>query len=389
MNSCFASSEQQANPLLRGKPVAVAAYTTASGCILSPSIEAKALGIKVGMRVKEGRALCPRLIVLPTDPEKYRFLNHQLTKLLSYYTADFLIKSIDELVLDLSHSPYIYKGIVKLGQEIKMRIKKEVGDWIRVSVGISTNFYLAKVASGLHKPDGLDIIDKDNVVSVLEKLKLVELCGIKTRNAIRLNFAGIYTAKDFYQSDVQKLTSAFKSVNGYYWYLRLHGFEIDNIRSPQRTFGQSYALPRATDNVKELSRILCKLVVKMGTRLRDKNLSAQGVHLGCLYKDGSFWHHGEKLPEKIFSDFDFFQKIMGIFDASPKKEVTNISVSCFNLEENQNQQLSFSYDITKREFLTKAVDSVNQKWGDYTLVPALMMNMKDRIVDRISFGKVR
>ena len=147
MNSCFASCEQQANPLLRGKPVAVAAYTTPSGCILSPSIEAKKLGIKVGMRVRDGKAICPGLIVLPTDPEKYRAINLKLTELLSSYTADFTIKSIDELVLNLARSPYIYKGIVALGQEIKAKIRERIGSFLCVSIGISTNFYLAKIAS--------------------------------------------------------------------------------------------------------------------------------------------------------------------------------------------------------------------------------------------------
>src|SRR5687767_1243547 len=86
LNSCFATAEQQANPLLRGRPIAVAAYATPNGCILAPSVEAKRYGVKTGMRVKDGVQLCPQLLVLASDPEKYRFINRSLARLLSSYT---------------------------------------------------------------------------------------------------------------------------------------------------------------------------------------------------------------------------------------------------------------------------------------------------------------
>ena len=105
LNSCFASVEQQANPLLRGRPVVVAAYTTPSGCIVAPSIEAKALGIKTGMRVREGLLLCPDLIVLPPDPHKYRHVHVQLKRLLQRYSDQVGAKSIDEFVIDFAGSP--------------------------------------------------------------------------------------------------------------------------------------------------------------------------------------------------------------------------------------------------------------------------------------------
>src|SRR3989344_3534104 len=163
LNSCFATVEQQANPHLRGKPVAVAAYTTPSGCILAPSIEAKHYGIKTGMRVKDGKLLYPGLIVLPPDPWKYRSVHLKLRKLISDYTADFNPKSIDEFVLNLEGYPcLVASSMQQVAREIKIRIKKEIGDWLTVSIGISPNRFLAKLASGIHKPDGLDEINKDN-----------------------------------------------------------------------------------------------------------------------------------------------------------------------------------------------------------------------------------
>ncbi len=126
LNSCFATIEQQANPHLRGKPIAVAAYVTPSGCIIAPSVEAKRFGVKVGMLVKEGKTLCPNLIIRPPDPWKYRNVHLALRKTISDYTADFYPKSIDEFVLNLEGYPAYRKGMFEVAREIKKRIKAEI-----------------------------------------------------------------------------------------------------------------------------------------------------------------------------------------------------------------------------------------------------------------------
>ncbi|MBI5619378.1 hypothetical protein HY950_00265 [Candidatus Gottesmanbacteria bacterium] len=227
LNSCFATIEQQANPLLRGKPVAVAAYTTDRGCILAASVEAKRLGIKTGMRVSDGKHLAPNLIVLPSDPEKYRFVNRKLLALLEQYSNDVTVKSIDEFALSL-RGVFSDEAISKdchaslamtTGQEIKQRIKAEIGEWLTVSVGIAPNRYLAKVASGLHKPDGLDVIAKQNAEEILAGLRLEDLCGIKEGYGNRLRRYGITSALKFYHAPAKLLAHAFASRVGYDWWL--------------------------------------------------------------------------------------------------------------------------------------------------------------------------
>ena len=282
LNSCFASVEQQANPLLRGKPVAVAAYDTPLGCIIAPSVEAKATGVKLGMRVKEGRVICPELIVLKPDPDKYRYVHRQLKKLLEKYTSEVVPKSIDEFRLNLEGFPCFKKGMMAVGQEIKEKIKAEVGDWLRVSVGIGPNWFLAKTASNLKKPDGLEEINYQNFETVYPKLALTDLCGIKRANMTRLNAAGIYTVMDFYRASVQTLRSAFESVLGYYWYLRLRGWEIDDVVSEQKSFGAMYSLPQAAVSLAELGPILNKLTSKTAGRMRKAGFRAGGIHLALL-----------------------------------------------------------------------------------------------------------
>ena len=166
LNSCFATIEQQANPLLRGKPIAVSAYDSPGGCIIAPSVEAKRLGVRVGMRVKEGKLICPELIVLSTDPWKYRFVHIELGKIISDYTNDYSPKSIDEFVLNLEGYPSFQKGIANIAKEIKERIKNEIGEWLTVSIGIAPNRFLAKLGAELKKPDGLDEINYRNYKKV-------------------------------------------------------------------------------------------------------------------------------------------------------------------------------------------------------------------------------
>lgn len=390
LNSCFATIEQQANPLLRGRPMAVAAYTTASGCIIAPSVEAKKLGIKVGMRVKEGKLLCPSLLVLPPDLPKYRHVHLKMKSLLEIYTDRVVPKSIDEFVLDLESSRALEIGIVKTAREIKKRIKEAIGDWLTVSVGIAPNRFLAKLGSSLHKPDGLDEINKDNYLKIYQKLHLNDLCGIKLRNTIRLNKMGIYTVLDFYQADIVGLKAAFASICGYYWYLRLHGWEIDDVVFARRSYGNSFALPKPYSQLEELAPILSKLTEKMGHRMRKAGFWAKGVHVSIVYRDFSFWHQGRTLTEPIFDSREIYKIAYKIMAHSPyRKPVRELAVSCFNLNKSESSQLDLFGNLEKRKKLVEAVDQINEKWGNFVLTPALMMGQDEVVIDRIAFGNVK
>jgi DNA polymerase IV len=110
LNSCFATIEQQANPLLQGKPIVVAAYDSPRGCVVAPSIEAKEYGIKTGMSVSDARLLYPKVIVRTPDPPKYRWVHLKFRKIFQDYSPDVSPKSIDEAVIDLTHTLSLFKG---------------------------------------------------------------------------------------------------------------------------------------------------------------------------------------------------------------------------------------------------------------------------------------
>jgi len=390
LNSCFASVEQQANPKLRGKPIAVAAYDTPRGCIIAPSVEAKERGITVGMRVRDGKLICPDLIVLTPDPSKYRNIHLKLRSILEEYTDKVIPKSIDEFVLDLEGYPCFSKGMTAVAREIKQRIQKDVGEWLRVSIGIGPNRFLAKLGAGLHKPDGLDVIDTTNVASIYAALPLMKLCGIKANNVARLNHVGIFTTTDFYHAPVWKLKSAFASIVGYYWYVRLHGWEIDDVEFERGSFGNSYALPDTRSTPEELSPLLTKLCEKSARRMRIHGFRCRGIHVSLLYRNGNHWHKGMTLPTHVFDTRDIYKKAYRILCMSPyRMAVANLAVSCFSLEKSLYTQGELFSEMGKKENLVKAVDAINDKWGDFVITPARMMGLSEKIVDRVAFGNIR
>lgn len=401
INSCFATIEQQANPLLRGKPVVVAAYTTNNGCILTASKEAKLYGIQTGMRVRDAKYLYPRLVVLPSDPDKYREVNQKLTALLSQYSSNISVESIDEMVLSLSDTPTLYKSLqshttvletmISIAKDVKRRIKEEIGDWITVSIGISTNRYLAKVASGLEKPDGLRWITKETIVSIFEKMKLEDLCGIKDGNARRLYRAGVYTPLDMLYKDADTLKRGFHSIVGRQWWLRIHGWaasaesygELKN-----KTFGQSYAMSKfllPTD--KRVWQILSQLVMKMGKRLRENGFSSRGAYISLLFEDHAFWHAQELQKYPLFADGDFYKKMITLLQKAPEKPIRMLAISCYQLHKDLYDQQSLLLDEQKKQILAKAVDAVQEKFGAFMITPARMIGMENRVMDRIAFGK--
>jgi len=390
LNSCFASVEQQANPLYRGHPLVVAAYTTDRGCILAASREAKKLGIKTGMRVYEGRALCPQLIVVPSDPPKYRYVHHKLVELLSEYSAQVEVKSIDEMVLRVIPAQAgIGIGVMRVAQEIKKRIKAEIGEWLTVSVGIAPNRYLAKIASNLHKPDGLDIITRENIEEILTGLRLEDLTGIKAGYGGRLRYWGITTPLALYHSSSTTLRRAFGSKIGHDWWLMLHGWETDLFnRDNVKTIGHSYALPTAyATRDPRLHQILCQLVEKMGRRIRKGNYMAQGMHIFCAFADHTYWNHGETLSHQVFSSRDLYKEALRVLLKAPDRPVRNLAVSSFALSDTSHEQLNFLDPVDRKRNLTNALDTIADRWGEFTVTPARMLSMEHKVLDRIAFGQ--
>lgn len=394
LNSCFAIIEQQANPLIRHKPVAIAAYASPKGAVLASSYEAKAMGIKLMVNVREARLLCPDVIVMTPDPQKYFDAHRRFKKVLLNYTDNVVPKSVDEFVVDFRGSPAVRQGmaLTDIGYRIKADIKREIGDYVTVNVGISTNRFLAKLAAGLNKPDGLDVITADNLREVYAELELLDLPGINRRYQARLNLAGIFTPLQFLDAPVWKLKNeVFHSIVGYYWYLRLRGHEIDQIDFGRKSFGQQYALGQKTTDREELSRLLMKLCEKAGRRLRKHDYYAGSVNIWLTFEDRTYWSRSRRTKVQLYSTQDIYlhaQKLLN--EVTITSKVTNLSITVFDLQPAATYQLGL-FDDTRLDTrsLAVAADDVNDRYGEFTLVPAIMANMQDVILKRVAFGSVK
>jgi DNA polymerase-4 len=298
LNSCFATVEQQARPLLRGRPIGVTNRKTEYTCVVAASIEAKARGVKVGMSLHDARILCPDIICVETDPPKYHHVYQILVNIMQSYSPNVTMKSIDEGVIDFASTTKVIntRSLEQIGYEIKQRLKDEVGCWMRCNVGIAPNRFLAKQAAGLHKPDGLDIIDHTNLRKTFSQLKLTDLTGIAERNQARLNSAGIMTPLQFLDAKADLLrVRVFRSVCGEDWYQRLRGYEVDNQEWDTKTVGRQYVLEEMRPSAESVFTKLMYLCETTAVKLRYKGLAARGIFVYVRYKSGDYWYERRKL----------------------------------------------------------------------------------------------
>lgn len=407
LNSCFATIEAQANRLLRGRPVGVAAYDTPRGFVLTANYAAKAQGVKLGVNVAQARQLCPGIVILTPDPSKYREAHRRFKELLLEYTPSVTPKSIDEFVLDLSATPYVERGysMEEIGYEIKQKIFERLGEAVTVNVGIGPNRFLAKYAAGFNKPDGLTLIDHRNLRNYYQDMDLVDLPGINVRYKRRLWLYGVQTPLDFLEAEPEFLQKkVFRSIVGYHWHMRLRGWEIDHREFKRRSVGHQYALSKKTSDREELARLLMKLCEKTGRRLRRGNSYATGIHLYLAFvsspNDGaaSFenmhtfrkWSRGEKLGYRLYGTQEIYQAAKRLLDrAEFYSKVKLMAVHVFGLEPWDPEQMSIFDDdrsLSASKRLNDALDAVNDRYGEFVVTPAAMMDMQGTILDRIAFG---
>ena len=392
LNSCFATVEQQARPRLRGRPVAIVNRRIDTTAIVTASYEAKAMGVKVGMRLREAKLLCPDLITLESDPAKYRFVYHKLLDIMHDYSAHVTMKSIDEGIIDFHDTTAAIQGrtLEDIGYEIKQRLKDEIGVWMRCNVGIATNRFLAKTAAGLHKPDGLDIITPENLRDVLATLKLTDLTGIAQQNEKRLNSVEIFTPLDFLDVDVVTLQKVvFKSVVGQWWYKRLRGWEVDDVISDVKRVGRQYVLERFDLPYDQILQRLHHLCESVGSRMRSQEKAARGIYVYGKTRDRGYWHacHMSQLP--FSSDQTMYYQARMLFKKAPD-QLKEIGIHCYELQDIESPQMSlFNDQIVRERQVTHAIDGINKQFGERTIHSADTLGTGIYVQQKVPFGSTR
>ena len=390
MNSYFASVEQQANPFLRGKPVGVCAYLSPNGCIIASSKEAKAKGIRTGCTVAEAKRLDPKVVLVENEPAKYRSTTERIFKILGEYTDRLEPYSIDEAFLDLTGWARDFKEAEKVGQELNQRIKSEVGEWLSSSTGVSWTKFLAKLSSDIGPKGGLLVITPENLDYLLKGRALTDAWGIGSAMEMRLNFLGIRNLLELKNYDPDKIRRSLGRY-GYYLWANVNGLEISQVNegSPMpKSIGHSYCLPRHTTDKKYLSSILYKLCEKTGRRLREKEMEAESMHIGWSYLSEGGYYRSFKTQERMFTTEEIFKHAGQVLNkAELATPVRMLAVSVGTLSSVTNQMSLFHDNLAKKN-LSRALDKINDKYGEYMVVSGQMFGTNDWAKDRIGFRKV-
>lgn len=390
LNSAFATTEQQAHKSLRGRPMGVTNRISKHCCVIAASYEAKALGVRVGMRLDEVRAMIPDFIILETDPPKYHYMYQQLARIMKTYSPNIHMKSIDEGVIDFHGTlgTVNKRPLLDIGREIQQRMKTEVGGWMKINIGIGPNRFLAKQAAGWHKPEGLDRLDHRNLLDYYRAQRLTDLTGVASHYEARLNAAGIFTPLQFLEASADSLRRlVFHSVIGDDWHQRLRGYEVDDAPTRLGTIGRQWVLAKATADANFILPCFQYLCETTGKKLRYQNVDGRGILVWARFQTGDSWYQRKMFKTTFFSDRDIYQRALYLFNQRPKHLIIQtMGITCYQLTPSGRSQVSLLDEVNRNDWLTTAIDEVNERYGTFKLFAANALEGTRWVKQKIPFG---
>ena len=279
----------------------------------------------------------------------------------------------------------------ELVHTIKKRIRTEIGEWLSCSVGIAPTRFLAKLASKYRKPDGLTILTLQNLDAFYERITLRDVWGINYRMEQRLHALGISTPIALKNAPLGNLLQSLGKY-GYSLWANLNGKELTPIvhteDSSPKSFGHSYCLPKKTTERRYLDAVLLKLCEKTARRMREKKFEAMRISFGIGFTHRKRVLTSKKLHETMFSTECIFSAATHLLNNLYLEDTVNfLSVSVSALVPITHQQSLFSTAKEKKRSISQALDHVNNKYGEFSLMLAPMLNMKSAAQDRIGFRK--
>lgn len=370
----FASVEQQARPALRGKPIGIVPFDgTVHTIVIACSKEAKAMGVKNVMRLKEAKKACPELILVPQTPDLYRRAHNALIAEINSVIPVDAIKSIDELCCKLSKADI--NNPHRTARNIKAAIANGVGPFITCSIGFAANRHLAKIACKMDKPNGVTIWHPQDMPEPLYDLSFDDISGIGGRMEKRLWQAGIYSMKSLLATEPKQMRKLWRSVTGERLWYALHGYTVKAAKSERGMFGHGRVLPPELRDVKgayDCSRIL---IVKAARRMRREGFHASTLHLWLHLRYPDKKERGWTAKHKLYAASDdkaVLTALGSLWDiakqAIPKSlRIIRVHVTLTDLTRSDSRQLDMLLNDDnhrhKWESVTTAIDSLNSRYG--------------------------
>lgn len=377
-NSYFASVEQQLRPELRGKPIAVVPVETDYTSAIAASYEAKAFGIKTGTRIKDAKEMCPELVCVLANHEHYLNYHHRILVEVDRHIPVTKVCSIDEVACRLMDNETSPARATEIALSIKRGLAANVGEYIRCSIGLAPNRYLAKVATDLHKPDGLTQLTGEDIPLRLSQLTLRDLPGIGHNMERRLRIAGIHAIDQFWSMNAQQMRKVWGSIWGEKMWYFLRGIELPDEETTRSTVGHSHVLsPEQREPVKA-RYVARRLTLKAASRLRRMNYYASSFYLsvrlenGGRYEDHARCYRAQDSMTFLHLLDDSWAMLMRHARGARIKKV---SVSFFGLIAADQLQSELFPELPESELkkrgraekMSRALDTLNQRYGRDTV----------------------
>ena len=401
MNSYFASVEQQLRPELRGRPVAVVPVEADTTSVIAASYEAKAFGVKTGVKVGDAKRMCPGLILARGRTDEYVNFHHKILAAIDTVIPVQGVHSIDEVSCKLLREQRDEPVARDVAKRIKKAIANGVGEFVKCSIGIGPNRLIAKIASDMKKPDGLTVVHRHELPHRLFPLKPIDLPGIGPRMNERLRRAGITTVERLCEQSELDLGRLWGSVVGREWYYRLRGDAIYEESTTRRTIGHSHVLSPQKRNEESARGVAVRLLTKVATRARFMGYVAEDMSVGVRYltpraKDGGspttcghppYWHAHAKVGG-VNDTTSLLRVFSSLWDRKPQGPLLQVSIRLYNLSSPTNTTGLLFAEPAELTRLSSAMDVINKRYGADVLYPASMQDARKSAPRRIAFGNI-
>ncbi len=285
MDAFYASIEQNDNPIYRKKPIAVGGGE-ARGVVAAASYEARKFGVRSAMSGLLAKKMCPNLIFISPRFERYKEISNQIRAIFYEYTKLVEPVSLDEAYLDVTKNNSKGKSATQIATKIRSEIKKMTG--LNASAGISTNKFLAKIASDWNKPNGQKTIYPDEIEQFLEKLDIKKFHGIGKKTSIKMYNLGIFLGGDLKKKNLEFLTKHFGKAGNYYYNVvrGIHNSPVKLNYTP-KSLGAERTFSKNLSSEIYLEEKLKLIASKLENRLKKYNCGGRTITIKLKFSDFS------------------------------------------------------------------------------------------------------
>lgn len=332
MDAFFASVEQLDNPELKGKPVIVGGRPDSRGVVAACSYEARSYGIHSAMPCSRAYTLCPHALFIRPRMDRYRHVSSQIMNIFKHYTDLIEPLSVDEAFLDITENKIGQSSATLLAGEICRRIFEETG--LTASAGVSSNKFIAKIASDLNKPNGITVIKPHEIPEFIDKLPIQKFFGVGKVTATKMTRLGIRNGADLKARSLEDLVHHFGK-HGFFYYDIARGKDKRPV-CPKRTrksIGAERTLREDISNIDEVVDILFDISHRITNSLVAKKLSCRTITLKVRYSDFSTITRSHTFKEPISHQADLFLPVPRLLDSTEAgyRKVRLLGLSASNL----------------------------------------------------------